>query len=365
MAKVEPRSAVYRGKDVIDYIVRVNVQRRHLTVGQRALLALEALPFYEAEAAKRQKAGVKADLRADLPQGQAARARDQAAKTVGVSGRAVQQAKRVQANAPDLADNVRSGDMTLDSADRYLNRRVAQENESKARRITMDGTVGDAEGEMWKMLHGEFQDRLAGLEDGSVDAIITDPPYSADFLPLWSDMAKVAQRLLKPKGLLIALTGQLYFDSVLSRLSEHLQYGWCYVQPMPGPGQNSRNLGRHVFQTWKPWVVYSNGPWPSGDIDWHEDTTPPSVASKAFRWQQDGGPAGYLLDRLTAPGSLILDPLAGHGTYGCVAVGKGRHFIGVEADAGRFGKAVTALSAGRSALVGEPRSRMRDMHDER
>ena len=62
VAKVEPRSAVYRGKDVIDYIVRVNVQRRHLTVGQRALLALEALPFYEAEAAKRQKAGVKADL---------------------------------------------------------------------------------------------------------------------------------------------------------------------------------------------------------------------------------------------------------------------------------------------------------------
>jgi hypothetical protein len=100
---------------------------------------------------------------------------------------------------------------------------------------------------------------------------------------------------------------------------------------------------RHVFQTWKPWLVFSNGAWPSGSIDWHEDTTPPSVMQKSYRWQQDGAPAAYVIEHLTDEGDVVCDPLVGTGSYGEAVVGLGREFIGCEADAGRFAKAVERL----------------------
>ncbi len=347
-AGVKPRYKTYKGSDPAAFIIRVNIHRRHLTTGQRSFLALETLAFYEQEAAKRQaqakgrSRGTKqASVMADLPEQSAGNARDQAAATVGVSGRAVQQAKRLAKDAPDLADEVRSGQLTLDAADRQLTRRLSNQQERDTRLITLDSTVADAEGGTWKMLHGDFRDRLADLGDESVDAIVTDPPYAAEFLPLWSDVAKHAARLLKPQGLLMGLTGQIFLPEVLERLGEHLQYGWVYAQTMCGP--NSRIMGRHVYQSWKPWVVHSKGAWPSGSIDWHSDSVVSSAPAKEFRWQQDADTAAYLVERLTTPGALIVDPLAGHGTYGCAAVAGGRHFIGVEADAGRFAKAVEAL----------------------
>ena len=198
-----------------------------------------------------------------------------------------------------------------------------------------------AEGPGWRLFGGDFRDRLSLLPDGCIDAIVTDPPYNADSLPLWGDLAKHAARLLKPQGLLVALTGQVMLPLVIEQVAVHLSYGWVYCQPMPG--QNSRILGRHVFQTWKPWLVYSNGTWPSGAIDWHEDMTPPSALKKSYRWQQDGAPAAYLIEHLTDEGAVVCDPFAGTGSYGEVVVGLEREFVGCEADAGRFAKAVERL----------------------
>jgi len=198
-----------------------------------------------------------------------------------------------------------------------------------------------AEGPGWRLFGGDFRDRLSLLPDGCIDAIVTDPPYNADSLPLWGDLAKHAARLLKPQGLLVALTGQVMLPLVIEQVAVHLSYGWVYCQPMPG--QNSRILGRHVFQTWKPWVTFSNGAWPSGSIGWHEDTTPASVMEKSYRWQQDSAPAAYLIESLTQVGDVICDPFVGVGSYGEAVVGLEREFIGCEADSGRFAKAVERL----------------------
>jgi hypothetical protein len=224
---------------------------------------------------------------------------------------------------------------------RHLTAQKARKSELDARQV--DPADDYAEGPGWRMFGGNFQDRLSILPDGTIDAIVTDPPYPADSLPLWGDLAKHAERLLKPQGLLIALTGQILLPQVIERVEEFLAYGWLYVQPMPG--QNSRIMGRHVFQTWKPWLVFSNGTWPSGSIGWHEDTTPASVAQKSYRWQQDAAPAAYLIEALTKQGDTVCDPFAGVGSYGEAAIGLGREFIGCEADRGRFEKAVERLRA--------------------
>jgi hypothetical protein len=54
LSGVEPRTRRYVGDDPITFSISQNVKRRHLTTGQKAAIADEALPLYAAEAKKRQ-----------------------------------------------------------------------------------------------------------------------------------------------------------------------------------------------------------------------------------------------------------------------------------------------------------------------
>lgn len=380
IAGIDPERRTYTGDDPTAFVVSLNIHRRHLTTGQKALLALEVLSIYEAEtkdrggrprkavnpndasangvrfiagddrpdlrerAANRRPEG-KGKPRADLPavSKDERRTRHKAAKVTGTSGRAVSQAKRIAEHAPDLAEKVKAGDLALDKAEKQLRRRQSEKEEQQARAAKLAPVAVDAEGDRWRMFSGDFRERLSDLPDGCVDLIVTDPPYPGESLPLWSDLAKHAARLLRPQGILVGLTGQIYLPDVMNRLGEHLQYGWVYCQPLPG--SNSRIMARHALQAWKPWVAYSNGAWPSGRIDWHEDVLTPSDRTKSrYRWEQDGNPSEYLIEALCPEGGTVLDPFTGTGTYGLAALARGRHFIGCEMDADRFTGTVERLA---------------------
>lgn len=127
---------------ILDLIVSKNMARRQLNPGQRALMALEYERFYgEATNAGRPigytTRPVNADsevIVADLPPANARpelappverKSRERAARVVGASGRAVQQAKAVQRDAPDLAAKVRAGEIALDAADKQRRQRIA------------------------------------------------------------------------------------------------------------------------------------------------------------------------------------------------------------------------------------------------
>jgi DNA invertase Pin-like site-specific DNA recombinase len=109
----------YVDQMILDYIVSANIHRRHLTLGQRAMLATELEPMY-AEAAKARQRGGQGGvlLEENLPQAneRAPQARDWAAKAVGVSGKSVSDAKALKKETPDLADKVSNREMTLNGA---------------------------------------------------------------------------------------------------------------------------------------------------------------------------------------------------------------------------------------------------------
>jgi site-specific DNA-methyltransferase (adenine-specific) len=224
---------------------------------------------------------------------------------------------------------------------KWSDRAAKSDDESNARDMAFDATVADADGNGWKLLHGDFRERLLEIEPGTVDLIVTDPPYPAESLPLWSDLSAIAANVLKPQGVLVALTGAIFLPEVVNRLGEHLAWGWLYVQPMPG--QQSRIMGRHILQAHKPWLAFSNGAWPSGQVDWHPDLLDPSVRAKdRYRWEQDPDPVKLLIDSLSPEGGVVVDPFTGTGSYGVAALSMGRRFIGVEMDVERF-----ELAAGR------------------
>lgn len=121
------QTRTYEGSDPIGFVLSLNLKRRHLTTGQRAMLALQV----EALIAQTNKPGRRWEVEddvivADLPQlsDRERKSREQAAKSVGTSGRAVAQAKRIQQEAPDLAEKVIAGELALDKAEREVRRRV-------------------------------------------------------------------------------------------------------------------------------------------------------------------------------------------------------------------------------------------------
>lgn len=124
---------------ILDLIVSKNLARRHMNAGQKAFVGLEYERYYveaiKAEETKRKTATVgdrnsrlanalSNRTEAGLPQSRAPQASDRAAQIVGSSGRTVRQAKAVQRDAPDLAEQVRAGHLALDAADKRRRERV-------------------------------------------------------------------------------------------------------------------------------------------------------------------------------------------------------------------------------------------------
>jgi phage N-6-adenine-methyltransferase len=114
----------------IEFVVSLNEQRRHLTESQRALAAAKALPFYEAEAKKRQAEAGKSHGRGQAassgpiePQlsSQPRRAADEAAKAFGTSTGSVKRGKTVATKgSKGLVDAVEAGELSLGRADQIV-----------------------------------------------------------------------------------------------------------------------------------------------------------------------------------------------------------------------------------------------------
>jgi hypothetical protein len=123
---IEPKTTSYEGDSPAAYVISLNVKRRQLSAAQRAVIALETLPYLEEEARRRQAHGMTAPgvtAERSAPAGAEReprtfhRATDDAGALVGVSGRAVQRAKRVRENRPDLIDQIKDGTLSLNTAE--------------------------------------------------------------------------------------------------------------------------------------------------------------------------------------------------------------------------------------------------------
>lgn len=197
-----------------------------------------------------------------------------------------------------------------------------------------------------QLMVGDFRERLKEIPPGSVDLIVTDPPYPEEFLPLWSDLSFHAARVLGPRGILFGWSGQLYHLDVMNRLDAHLTYGWMWHLDMSS-GSQSRVMGRHMIQVWKPILAFTNSTWPSGE--WGKDSVvSPAREKTRYEWEQNAAPAQELIERYCPADGVVLDPFMGVGTFGWAAQQAGRRFIGVELDEGRFGESVLRLGGASS-----------------
>jgi DNA methylase len=179
---------------------------------------------------------------------------------------------------------------------------------------------------------GDFRDVLGDIDPDSVALILTDPPYPAEYLPLWDALGLFAAKALADGGSLIAYCGQSILPDAFDRLRPHLRYWWTIALSHSAGSQMLP--GKFVSVGWKPllWFVRERrandafvpdrltGSPPRKGQDTGDDGT----------WAQGVGELEPVISALTAPGDLIVDPFAGSGSTGLAATRFGRRFVGAE-----------------------------------
>jgi site-specific DNA-methyltransferase (adenine-specific) len=200
------------------------------------------------------------------------------------------------------------------------------------------------------MLHlGDCLEVMPRIPDGSVDAVITDPPY---FLPVNSYVGKrgegYAKRTLADSSVLRG-----YFERVFVELSRLLKpngtyYVFCDAQSYPIFYQVMYPYTKYVrLLIWDKVVSYNGYTWRHqheliawGELDESEriPTGDGDILKCRGVLQKDRlHPAqkpvellSRLIDKNVPASGVVLDPYMGSGTTGVACKETGRNFIGIE-----------------------------------
>ena len=224
-----------------------------------------------------------------------------------------------------------------------------------------------------KLYKGDCLEVMKQIETGSVDAIITDPPYGTtackwdsviDFELMWEQL----NRIIKPNGAIV-LFGSEPFSSAL-RMSniKNYKYDWIWDKRMKVGMLNCKRmpLRRHEdIMVFNAKNVYNpqmtKGKFrnkkiqPSKDFqtygqlknpidNFNDDYYPSSIIEfsnakqkgKVHPTQKPVALMEYLIKTYTNEGETVLDFTMGSGSTGVAAKNLNRSFIGIEQDPNYF-----------------------------
>ena len=238
---------------------------------------------------------------------------------------------------------------------------------------------------------------MRDIESGSIDAIITDPPYGTTackwdsiipFETMWTEL----KRIIKPNGAIV-LFGSEPFSSLL-RVSNLKQYRYDWTWNKVTARGHLVAKKRPMAQTECISVFYKNAPVynpqmtarPSNKINkkgnteykrteimggasvkkteinacdkWYPKTiitisNAGSSIKSVHPTQKPLDLLEYLIKTYTNENETVLDFTMGSGTTGHAAVNLNRHFIGCELDKGYFDIASKRIEAAQNELINQ------------
>lgn len=233
---------------------------------------------------------------------------------------------------------------------------------------------------MINLMQGDCLELMRKIPDGSVDLILTDPPYGTTackwdgiipFEPMWEQL----NRIIKPNGAIV-LFGSEPFSSAL-RISniKQYKYDWVWDKKLPSGMQLAkyRPMMRHeniiVFcfngtptyypiktpQNKRTGKIYSKSETSpiahdDGRLKTYTEKNPQSILEFYKRDGKSLHPTQkpvalleYLIKTYTQENETVLDFTAGSFSTGVACVNIGRSFIGIEKDENYFNIGVSRI----------------------
>ena len=233
-----------------------------------------------------------------------------------------------------------------------------------------------------ELYKGDCLEVMKKIPSGSIDAIITDPPYGTtackwdsiiDFDLMWEQL----NRIIKPNGAIV-LFGSEPFSSAL-RMSniKNYKYDWVWDKKQHANFANCKYQPLktfelvHVFNKhyYYPIMTKGKGRWKGGrkekdgvfgkikgDKHWSDLYYPKAILefsnadkkNKIHPTQKPLELLKYLIKTYTNENETVLDFTMGSGTTGVACVNTNRNFIGIEQDEKYFNIAKNRINEHRT-----------------
>lgn len=229
------------------------------------------------------------------------------------------------------------------------------------------------------LIQGDCLERMKDIPDGSVDMVLTDPPYGTtsckwdtviDLELMWEQL----KRVIKPNGAVVMTASQPFTTTLISSNMKMFRYDlkWTKTRGTGFYNANRMPLRAHedliVFYkklpTYNPQKTkgepYKQKRGSAPDVYQGKDLTVTINAtgerhplswrifkkdkSKQHPTQKPVALMEYLIKTYTNEGETVLDFTMGSGTTGVACVNTNRRFIGIELDEGYFNIAKSRIN---------------------
>ena len=335
----ETESKHFENEEAVkEWMILNQFGRRNLSNYQRSVLALELEDVFKAKAKENLGRNQYSTLSTST-ESKPIDARKELSKIADVGNNTIAKVKKIQAKATEeVKAKLSTGEVSINAAYKEIKKEEKQEEIREERRILAEeGSKKEIEIDFRL---GDFEEVFADIEDGSIDCIITDPPYPKEFIECWSKLSRFAKRVLKPNGFCIAYSGQMHLPEVIKRMNEHLDYYWTFA--VYHEGQTQIVNGVNLICRWKPVLIFQNGKKKLNNT-FQDYFISEQREKQGHDWQQSKSGVGYLIEMFTKPNDLILEPFAGSGTTIKAAIEKGRRIKASEIDVNTYNIAKSLL----------------------
>jgi site-specific DNA-methyltransferase (adenine-specific) len=233
------------------------------------------------------------------------------------------------------------------------------------------------------LMQGDCLEMMAEIGPGSVDLVLTDPPYGTTackwdavipFAPMWAHL----KRVLKPDGAAVFTASQPFTSALV--MSNAAQFKYCWVwnkakaanfacvrtqplkvhedvvvfgggyRPQMSEGEYRKKGGyfveRETAVTAGAPAKFNNTYYPKSILDF---SVAGNADSRLHPTQKPVALMEYLIRTYTNEGEVVLDFTMGSGTTGVAAMNTGRRFIGIERDESYFTIAEQRIMAAKEA----------------
>jgi len=232
-----------------------------------------------------------------------------------------------------------------------------------------------------ELIQGDCLEKMKNIPDGSIDMVLTDPPYGTtqckwdSIIPL-DKMWKQLKRVIKPNGAICLMSAQPFSSVLITSNIKQYKYEWIWVKNLKTGNLNARKMpmgGHETIQVFyqKPPVynaqkrkrtteVKSGNKFNSKTqnygkqkeiyIDRQSDMINPDTvlngikcvhnsSGKIHPTQKPVALMEYLIKTYTHANAIVLDFAMGSGTTGVACKNLNRDFVGIELDLEYFKKA--------------------------